>query len=218
MNVKELIRFQLSNEISFTSLLFSYLKYKFFYNKFIIVGTHTIINNPRRIALSSGGRLRIGLNNVGLYTKKDTTYINIRSGGSLKINGSVGIGRGSRILVGENALLVIGENTAMHGASTIIAENEVSIGSNCMISWDVQIMDTDYHKIYLNEKISNLPQSIVIEDNVWIGSKATILKGVRIGKGSVVASNSIVTKNVEPYTLVAGNPAVVKKKNIGWKV
>jgi acetyltransferase-like isoleucine patch superfamily enzyme len=79
-------------------------------------------------------------------------------------------------------------------------------------------MDTDYHKIYVNEKISNPPNSVVIEDDVWIGSRATILKGVKIGKGSVVASNSVVTKNVEPYTLVAGNPAIVKKKNIHWKV
>jgi acetyltransferase-like isoleucine patch superfamily enzyme len=218
MNGKEFINFLLVNEISLTVLLFSFIKYYFFYNKHILVGANTIINNPKRIDISQGGRLRIGLSNVGIYTKKDITYINIHPRGSLKIYGSVGIGRGSKILVENNALLVIGENTSITGASKIIAENEIHIGSNCMISWDVQIMDTDYHKIYANGKISNSPSSIVIEDEVWIGSRATILKGVKIGKGSIIASDSVVTKNVEPYTLVAGNPAIVKKKNIDWKV
>lgn len=210
--------FQLLKEISCTTLLFSYIKYKVFYNKYILVGAKTIINNPKRIDISSGGRLRIGLSNVGIYTKKDVTSINIHPNGSLKIYGSVGIGRGSRIFVGDNALLVIGENTAITGASKIITLNEIHIGSNCMISWDVQILDTDFHKIYINGDLSNPPKGIVIEDDVWIGSRATILKGVKIGKGAVIASNSVVTKNVEPYTLVAGNPAIVKRKDINWRI
>jgi acetyltransferase-like isoleucine patch superfamily enzyme len=218
MNGKELRNFQLMNEISCTALLFSYMKYKFFYHKHILAGTKTIINNPKNINISSGGRLRIGLSSVGIYTKNDITYINIRPGGSLNIYGSVGIGRGSRIFVGSNALLVIGENTAITGASKIVTGNEIHIGSNCMISWDVQILDTDYHKIYVDGELSNPSKGITIEDNVWIGSRATILKGVKIGKGAVIASNSVVTKNVEPYTLVAGNPAIVKKININWKV
>ena len=53
---------------------------------------------------------------------------------------------------------------------------------------------------------------IVIEDNVWIGEYATILKGVTIGKGAVVASHAVVTKDVPPYTIVAGNPARVVKE------
>jgi len=52
---------------------------------------------------------------------------------------------------------------------------------------------------------------IIIEDNVWIGERSTILKGVKIGRGSIIASNSVVTKNVPAYTIVAGNPAVVVK-------
>jgi acetyltransferase-like isoleucine patch superfamily enzyme len=218
MNGKKIRNFQLMNEISCTALLISYIKYKLFYNKHIIIGTKTVINNPKNINIAPGGRLRIGLSNIGIYTKEDITYINIRPSGSLNIYGSVGIGRGSRIFVENNALLVIGENTAITGASKIVTGNEIYIGSNCMISWDVQILDTDYHEIYVDGELSNPSKGITIEDNVWIGSRATILKGVKIGKGSVIASNSVVTKNVEPHTLVAGNPAVVKKKNINWKV
>lgn len=53
--------------------------------------------------------------------------------------------------------------------------------------------------------------AIVIEDDVWIGERSTILKGVTVGKGSIVASNSVVTKNVPPMSIVAGNPARVVK-------
>ena len=55
------------------------------------------------------------------------------------------------------------------------------------------------------EGIVELP--VVIEDNVWIGEYATVLKGVTVGRGSIVASHSVVTKDVEPYSIVAGNPA-----------
>ena len=53
---------------------------------------------------------------------------------------------------------------------------------------------------------------VIIEDNVWIGQYCTILKGVRIGKGSIVATRAVVTKDVPPYSIVAGNPAKVVKK------
>lgn len=52
---------------------------------------------------------------------------------------------------------------------------------------------------------------VVIEDNVWIGEYAAILKGVTVGKGSIVAAHAVVTKDVPPYSIVAGNPAVVVK-------
>ena len=58
-------------------------------------------------------------------------------------------------------------------------------------------------------KVESRP--VVIEDDVWIGFKSSILKGVTIGRGAVVAAGSMVTKDIPPYTLVAGNPAVVIK-------
>ena len=61
-----------------------------------------------------------------------------------------------------------------------------------------------------DKEISKAP--IIIEDDVWISFNATILKGVTIGKGAVIAANAVVTKDVEPYTVVAGNPAVLIKK------
>ena len=58
---------------------------------------------------------------------------------------------------------------------------------------------------------------MVIEDNVWVGSRALILKGVRVGKGSIVAAGAVVTKDVPQNCIVAGNPAKIVKENISWK-
>jgi acetyltransferase-like isoleucine patch superfamily enzyme len=59
---------------------------------------------------------------------------------------------------------------------------------------------------------------VAIGDNVWIGAKAIILKGVTIGDGAVVAAGSVVTKDVAPGVLVAGNPARTLKSNVQWRV
>ena len=65
-------------------------------------------------------------------------------------------------------------------------------------------------------KCLNPAKPVVIGDRVWIGQGAVILKGVTIGNGAIIAAGSVVTKDVPPNTMVAGNPAVVKKENVKW--
>jgi len=81
----------------------------------------------------------------------------------------------------------------------------------------VSIQDCDIHKVIENgkEKINSKP--IIIEDKVWIGKNTLILKGVKLGSGSIIAAGSVVTKDVESKSMVAGNPARVVKRNITWE-
>jgi len=58
-------------------------------------------------------------------------------------------------------------------------------------------------------------EPIIIEDDVWLGARVIILPGVKIGKGSIIAANSVVTKDVSPYTIIGGNPAVFIKSRLG---
>src|SRR5262249_4663228 len=118
--------------------------------------------------------------------------------------------------------------TLLNGA-LVMAEEKIEIGSHCLVSWNVGIADSDFHPLEPAQRLidaqalapylENRPARptlktapVKICDNVWIRMNAVILKGVTIGESSVVAAGSVVTKNVEPNTVVAGNPAVVVKK------
>ena len=112
------------------------------------------------------------------------------------------------------AVLEIGHKSYINHDSEIRCREHISIGNNCSIAYGVRMQDSDYHIMY-DEDGAPKPETkpIVIEDDVWIGADATILKGVTIGQGSVVAARSVVT-NPPPYSHVAGNPARVIKPNI----
>jgi hypothetical protein len=112
------------------------------------------------------------------------------------------------------ACITIGDDTGMSGA-TICAAISIQIGSKCLLGADVQIFDTDFHKISADnrrhddnpEHISASP--IIIEDNVFIGAGSKIMKGVRIGRNSVIGAGSIVNKDIPANSIAAGVPAKV---------
>ncbi len=121
----------------------------------------------------------------------------------------------------------IGDHCAIYERSVVGSVSSVRIGSCVVISNQVHIFDNNNHPVSpaLREKMCregfhtpawrwehSVSKPVVIEDNVWIGENAAILKGVTVGRGSVVACHAVVTKDVPPYTLVAGNPARVVKE------
>ncbi|NBD23594.1 acyltransferase [Paenibacillus glycinis] len=112
----------------------------------------------------------------------------------------------------RGAKIEIGDHTFINRRTEIMCRERVSIGQHCAISWDVTIMDTDYHHI---NGIS-LARPVVIEDHVWVGCKSTILKGVTIGQGSIIAAGSLVNRDVPPFSLVGGVPARILKRDVKW--
>jgi acetyltransferase-like isoleucine patch superfamily enzyme len=102
----------------------------------------------------------------------------------------------------------IGSSTFINYGSSIAARTSVKIGSYCHLGHYTFVMDNDQHDVVQRMK---LPQSepVIIEDHVWIGSKAVILPGVHIGSRAVIGAGSIVTKDVPPRCVAAGNPAHV---------
>mgnify|MGYP006138619401 CR=1 FL=1 len=106
------------------------------------------------------------------------------------------------------ALIQVGDGTRINGAS-IHATSSITIGRNCLIASNVMILDSDGHGVAVADRERHNPVAapIVIEDDVWVGANAIVLKGVTLGRGSVVAAGSVVTRDVAPMTLVGGNPA-----------
>ena len=113
---------------------------------------------------------------------------------------------GVRLECWRDARVSIGNGTYLNRNVEIIAAQEVVIGRDCMIAWDVVIMDTDQHGIG-GAAIASRP--VHIGDRVWIGCRAIVLKGVTIGDDAVVAAGAIVTKDVPSGAVVAGQAAHV---------
>lgn len=170
------------------------------------------------------GRVRTGQFLFGFHTLgiKDAKYSRtiLEHYGTLIINGRASIGRGSKLYIGPNAELKIGDNFTVTGNSEILCQKEIKIEKNCLLSWDCLIMDTDFHHISDESgKIINSPRPILIGDNVWIGSRSVILKGVAIADNNVIAANSLITKNIkESKCVISGHGKHIEiiKRNINW--
>jgi acetyltransferase-like isoleucine patch superfamily enzyme len=121
---------------------------------------------------------------------------------------------GVRIEVAPGATASIGKGTYLNRGVTLVCDREVRIGRNCSISWDVVIMDTDQH---VRSGAGGPPSPVVIEDDVWIGCRAIILKGVRIGRGAVIGAGAIVTRDVPAGALAVGQPARVLRLLDEWR-
>jgi len=140
------------------------------------------------------------------------------------------IGKNSKIqgslFAYNQGIIEIGEDFYMGPNSVIGSKEKIVIGNQVIISNDVTIYDNNNHPISPKKRYqmsisgSNNEKwewkyadskPIIIEDNVWIGQYSSILKGVIIGKGSIIGTRSVVTKDVPEYSIVAGNPAQVVK-------
>jgi acetyltransferase-like isoleucine patch superfamily enzyme len=114
--------------------------------------------------------------------------------------------------------LEIGDRTKIGVKSRVMAHDHISIGVDCVICWDCTILDCDLHSLsYDGDSFEVNSGPIVIENHVWVGYSVTVLKGVRIGEGAVIAPNSVVTKDIPPRTLASGIPAVPVGTVQRWK-
>ena len=161
--------------------------------------------------------VRIGFGSTDMidYSYKRTL---LKIDGEIIFEGKTKIGMGSRIMV--NGKLIIGKNFRMTGGeSMIICEKEIKIGINSMLGWDSMLMDSDQHNIFdINNNIINEVSKITLGDNVWIGAKVFILKGVSVGNGCIVGANTTLSKTIDiENAIIAGNPLRVIKKDIRWK-
>lgn len=107
-----------------------------------------------------------------------------------------------RIQIGDYCLICPGVR--------ISSAADITIGDNCMLAYGVYLTDSDWHDNYNRTSTGN-PVPLTIEENVWIGDSATLCKGVTVGKNSIIGAGAVVTHDVPPNTIAAGNPARVVK-------
>jgi acetyltransferase-like isoleucine patch superfamily enzyme len=112
--------------------------------------------------------------------------------------------------------LQVGSNTFLGTGARIWALKDIRIGNDVMFGPEVYVMD-GYHRIdvigkTIRDSGADERQPVVIDDDVWVGTRTTIMKGVRIGQGSVIGAESLVTKSLPPYVIAGGNPCRVIRK------
>jgi acetyltransferase-like isoleucine patch superfamily enzyme len=136
-------------------------------------------------------------------------------GRNVYLDGKSAIGFSNR--VHELPELVVGDDTFIGNGCGLFVADSIRIGSHVLIAGDVRLADFDGHPIDAERRRAKEPtppesiRPIVICDDVWIGTGAMIMKGVTVGARSVVAAAAVVTKDVPPDVVVAGNPARVVK-------
>lgn len=114
---------------------------------------------------------------------------------------------GVRLECWAGARISIGNGTYLNRNTELIAANEIRIGRDCMVGWDVVIMDTDQHGM---EGAVPAARPVIIGDRVWIGCRALILKGVHVGDGAVIGAGAIVTRDVPAGAIVTGPAASIR--------
>ena len=172
--------------------------------KIIIKAPFIFGNNPVRgmrvptcLRMEAGTTLEI---HDGPFTRYGTGPYNLRYGAYIEII------NGGKLTIGQGAANV---------GLTIMCAKDVTIGNGVRIGRNVSIRDWNGPHVMINNNYRN-HAPVHIEDHVWLCTGCTIMPGVTIGEGAVVAANAVVTKDVPPRALVGGIPAKVLKENIEW--
>jgi acetyltransferase-like isoleucine patch superfamily enzyme len=127
------------------------------------------------------------------------------------------IRKGARVWVGPGAVLRLERGSAIGARCTVNVESGIRLGEGTQVSWGVQLMDTDFHRITRPDgSVPRHTAPITLGRHVLVGTGAMILKGVTVGDGAVVAAGSVVTKDVEAGWVVGGNPAKRLGEAAGW--
>lgn len=173
-------------------------------------GTKLILNKNACIDLE--GVLAV---NTDCYIRNNgrTSIIRMERDTLLTVKDQFLIGYGADLIIFEGGNLILGKGY-FNINLRLRCQTKIEIGNDVAIAHNVLITDTDGHNIERKGYQKTLP--VKIGNKVWIGTNVTILKGVNIGDGAIVAANTLVNKDVPPYSLAVGNPMKIVRENVKW--
>lgn len=187
----------------------------------ILVKYNTVVKGFRGGEIVFTGNLRFGMFSMGFGEISE--FDNLRSRAVLKVHGTIFVGSrtrfgpGSSIVLEPKSQLYIGNNFVNTAKTIISCWNYVSIGKNCLLSWNTFITDTDFHPTYnpVTKEVHTPLGRTEIGDNVWIGQNSVILKNSSIPNGCIIGANTLVNKSFTTENcLIAGSPAQIKRESI----
>lgn len=144
-----------------------------------------------------------------------TSILKMENESKLLVKGYFNFMYGADIVVFKGAELNLGNNSYINSNCLIRCKERISIGENCAIAHSFIVMDSDFHQ---SNSDNEMTAAVYIGNHVWIGARVTILKGVRIGDGAIIAAGAVVIRDIPPRCLAVGNPARIVKENVNWEL
>ena len=185
----------------------------------------SVVRGPSRVSAILAEQLKrrhcvVGGGSILLPPSRVQNFLRDRKSISIGLNARIA---GELLVFAHGGRIEIGDDCFVGEGSRIWSAHSITIGSRVLISHAVNVHDTNSHSISAAsrhahmtairstghpETLSDVADSpVVVEDDVWIGFNAVVLKGVRIGQGSIIGAAALISKNVAPYSLMVGNPA-----------
>lgn len=210
-------------------------------NNRLVISKHAHLPSQLRIEVHSGSEVIIGdyaeikdkaaliaycnsQLSVGAYSKiGERCNLSVRYDSSIELGKECIIQDDSYVYSKYMSVITLGERSTFEKRTTMISvmDSEISIGNNCMGSFDVAIVGNDGHGLfaYDDTDVYNKSTKTIIGNNVWLGLKATILSGSNIPNNSIIGAGSVVTRSsvLECDSVSVGNPATIVKKGISWE-
>lgn len=198
---------------------FHYFKFKDAI-KFPVIISHRVklLNIKGKVELTSPakfGMIKIGVTDHMFSCDKGLRSLwNVE--GKVILGKNINIGNGAKIRV--LGRMQIGNEFCCNGVFLLDCKKNIEIGNDVLVGWNCTIMDTDNHYIFNNKKeIINPIEKIYIGNKVWIAANCSVKKGAKILDETVIASNSLISKEaINGNCVIAGSPAKVVKNNISW--
>lgn len=181
-------------------------------------GFSAVAMKGSRVSLAKSSKITVNQGRFTINAKWDRrdpfqSLFVMGEGAKLTCENSFDIYSGAKIYINKGASLKLGGGYVNHNLNLSCFEC-IRIGNGVVISENVCMRDSDDHTI--NGSSRPMTQPIIIGDHVWIGMNVTILKGVRVGNGAIIAAGAVVTKDVPENALVGGVPAKVIKTGVSW--
>ena len=181
----------------------------------LLVGKRASVDSHADATVDIDSTFRVGVTHSRtIHPVLAGTRLDIDAGASFRTSGDPWVGPGTVLNI--RGTFEMGDSF-INGLTRVHCFDSISIGDGCAISWNVDILDSNSHQLFADGEWRPAESPVVIGDDVWIGQGATILPGVEIGDGAVVAADSVVTSDVPPAALVAGSPARVLRSDVRWR-